>query len=376
MPAFALPAANRVNCVRSAPSCAPKRPSRVAVQAVKAEAGTPVKIGINGFGRIGRLCLRNALHRKDIEVVAMNDPFIDAEYAAYMFKYDSTHRMWPGTVEVKDGSLVIDGHTIKGSASMDPKQIPWKDAGVDYVIDSTGVFTDAEKASGHIEAGAKRVIVSAPTKDNSPMFVMGANETTYDPSKDFVVSNASCTTNCLAPMAKVLNDKFGIQGGLMTTVHAATATQKPVDGPSKKDWRGGRAVNGNIIPSSTGAAKAVGVVLPTLKGKLTGMAFRVPTNNVSVVDLTVQLEKATSYEEIMAALKSASENEMKGILGFTEDEVVSSDFNSCTLSSIVDAKAGIMLTPNFAKLVSWYDNEYGYSNRCLDLAAYMYSKEK
>jgi len=333
-----------------------------------------IKVGINGFGRIGRLVLRSTLGRKDVEVVAINDPFIDNEYMAYMFKYDSVHRVWPGKVENTSDGLVIDGKKIKGFAMSDPATIPWKEAGVDYVIDSTGVFTDIAKASAHMKGGAKRVVITAPSND-APMYVMGVNEDKYDPSKDFIVSNASCTTNCLAPLAKVVHQKFGIKEGLMTTVHATTATQKTVDGPSKKDWRGGRAVNGNIIPSSTGAAKAVGKVLPELKGKLTGMAFRVPTNDVSVVDLTITLEKATTYEEIMAALKHASENEMKGVLGYTEDAVVSSDFTTDIRSSIVDAKAGIMLSPTFVKLVSWYDNEWGYSNRVVDLVAHMAKKE-
>jgi len=333
-----------------------------------------IRVGINGFGRIGRLVLRSTLSRKDVEVVAINDPFIDNDYMAYMFKYDSVHKIWPGQVEAAGDGITIDGHKIKGFAMSDPTTIPWKDCGVDYVIESTGVFTDIAKASAHIKAGAKRVVITAPSAD-APMYVMGVNENKYDPSKDTVVSNASCTTNCLAPLAKVVHQKFGIKEGLMTTVHATTATQKTVDGPSKKDWRGGRAVNQNIIPSSTGAAKAVGKVLPELKGKLTGMAFRVPTNDVSVVDLTVTLEKPATYDEIMAALKSASENEMKGILGYTEDAVVSTDFTTDARSSIVDAKAGIQLSPTFVKLVSWYDNEWGYSNRVVDLVAYMANKE-
>jgi len=333
-----------------------------------------IRVGINGFGRIGRLVLRSTLSRKDVEVVAINDPFIDNDYMAYMFKYDSVHKVWPGKVEASSDGITIDGHKIKGFAISDPATIPWKDSGVDYVIESTGVFTDIAKASAHIKAGAKRVVITAPSAD-APMYVMGVNENKYDPSKDTVVSNASCTTNCLAPLAKVVHSKFGIKEGLMTTVHATTATQKTVDGPSKKDWRGGRAVNQNIIPSSTGAAKAVGKVMPELKGKLTGMAFRVPTNDVSVVDLTVTLEKPATYEEIMDALKSASENEMKGILGYTEDAVVSTDFTTDARSSIVDAKAGIQLSPTFVKLVSWYDNEWGYSNRVVDLVAYMANKE-
>lgn len=341
---------------------------------VEVRAQKKVRIGINGFGRIGRLVLRSTLARKDVEVVGINDPFIDHEYMAYMFKYDTVHGPWQGVVKSEGEGLDIDGHKIKGFALSDPTQIPWGALDVDYVVESTGVFTDIAKASAHIKGGAKRVIISAPSAD-APMFVMGVNEDKYDPSKDFVVSNASCTTNCLAPLAKVIHDKFGIKEGLMTTVHATTATQKTVDGPSKKDWRGGRAVNQNIIPSSTGAAKAVAKVIPALKGKLTGMAFRVPTNDVSVVDLTVQLEKPATYEELMAALKSASENEMKGVLGYTEEDVVSSDFITDSHSSIVDAKAGIQLSPTFVKLVSWYDNEWGYSNRIVDLAAYMASKE-
>lgn len=356
--------------------CSPTRPaklSRSAAMRIRAEADK-LRVGINGFGRIGRLVLRNALMRKDIEVVAVNDPFISQEYMAYMFKYDSTHKTWPGAVEAKGSGLIIDGHVIKSSSASEPAQIPWRDTGVDYVVESTGVFTDVAHAKAHIAAGAKRVIISAPSADAN-MFVMGVNEDKYNPRTDFIVSNASCTTNCLAPLAKVVHAKFGIAGGLMTTVHATTATQKTVDGPSRKDWRGGRAINGNIIPSSTGAAKAVGKVLPELSGKLTGMAFRVPVNNVSVVDLTVQLEKATTYEAIMAALKDASEGELKGIMGFTEDDVVSSDFNTDPRSSIIDSKAGIMLNPTFVKLISFYDNEWGYSNRVLDLAAYMHKHE-
>lgn len=350
----------------------PAKRGRVLVAAVRADA--KVRIGINGFGRIGRLVLRSTLTRKDVEVVAINDPFIDHDYMAYMFKYDSVHKVWPGKVEASSDGITIDGHKIMGYSASDPATIPWKDAGVDYVVESTGVFTDIAKASAHLKGGAKRVVITAPSPD-APMYVMGVNHEKYDPAKDTIVSNASCTTNCLAPLAKVVNEKFGLKEGLMTTVHATTATQKTVDGPSKKDWRGGRAVNSNIIPSSTGAAKAVGKVLPELKGKLTGMAFRVPTNDVSVVDLTCVLEKATTYEDIMAALKSASENEMKGFLGYTEDAVVSADFITDPRSSIVDAKAGIMLSPTFVKLVSWYDNEWGYSNRVVDLCAHMAAKE-
>jgi glyceraldehyde 3-phosphate dehydrogenase len=307
--------------------------------------------------------------------VAFNDPFIDAEYAAYMFKYDSVHGRFHGDVEGNKDSLSVDGIDIKTFAKMDPTQIPWGEVGADYVVESTGVFTTIEKASAHITGGAKKVIISAPSAD-APMFVMGVNEDKYDPATMHVVSNASCTTNCLAPLAKVIHEKFGIAEALMTTVHATTATQKTVDGPSKKDWRGGRGAGGNIIPSSTGAAKAVGKVIPSLNGKLTGMAFRVPTQDVSVVDLTAKLEKPTSYEEIMAALKAASEGPMKGVLGYTEDDVVSTDFISDSHSSIVDAKAGIMLNPQFVKLVSWYDNEWGYSNRVVDLCQHLAKKAK
>uniref|UniRef100_A0A7S0UZL8 Glyceraldehyde-3-phosphate dehydrogenase n=1 Tax=Polytomella parva TaxID=51329 RepID=A0A7S0UZL8_9CHLO len=341
---------------------------------VKACAGGKVKIGINGFGRIGRLVCRIAEERPDVEVVAINDPFIDGEYMAYMFKYDTVHGRFKGTVEgKKDGSFFINGRKISTFSEKDPNNIKWGSAGADIVVESTGVFTTLDTAKFHFTGGAKKVVISAPSND-APMFVMGVNNEKYDAAKDHIISNASCTTNCLAPLAKVINEKFGIKQGLMTTVHASTATQKTVDGPSKKDWRGGRAVNANIIPSSTGAAKAVGKVLPVLKGKLTGMAFRVPTNDVSVVDLTVLLEKQASYEEIMAALKSASENELKGILGFTDEQVVSSDFTTCSYSSIVDSRAGIQLSPDFVKLVSWYDNEWGYSNRVVDLITYIAKK--
>jgi glyceraldehyde 3-phosphate dehydrogenase len=333
-----------------------------------------VKVGINGFGRIGRLVLRAALESGDVDVVAVNDPFIDGEYMAYMFKYDSVHGRFPGEVHGDKEGLWIDGKLIKSYQSMDAGAIPWGEVGADYVCESTGVFTDTEKASAHLKGGAKKVIISAPSKD-APMFVMGVNEDQYDPKKHTVVSNASCTTNCLAPLAKVVHQNFGIEEALMTTVHATTATQKTVDGPSKKDWRGGRGAAANIIPSSTGAAKAVGKVLPELNGKLTGMAFRVPTSDVSVVDLTARLKKGADYQEIMNALKSASQNEMKGILGFTEDDVVSSDFQHDPRSSIVDAKAGIQLSPNFVKLVSWYDNEWGYSNRIVDLIHHMAAQE-
>ncbi|GMH39458.1 hypothetical protein BSKO_07356 [Bryopsis sp. KO-2023] len=334
------------------------------------ETGQKVKVGINGFGRIGRLVMRALLKRDDMEVVAVNDPFIPADYMAYMLKYDSVHGRWNGKVESTSDGLVIDGTAVKTFGCMEPSEIPWGESGVDFVVESTGVFTTIDSASRHLDAGAKKVVISAPSAD-APMFVMGVNDEKYDHTTMHIVSNASCTTNCLAPLAKVVHEKFGIKEGLMTTVHATTATQKTVDGPSKKDWRGGRGASGNIIPSSTGAAKAVGKVLPDLNGKLTGMAFRVPTADVSVVDLTVQLEKATTYEEIMAVLKEASENDMAGVLGYTEDAVVSTDFTGDNNSSIVDAKAGIMLSPTFVKLVSWYDNEWGYSNRVVDLMAHM-----
>lgn len=328
-----------------------------------------IKVGINGFGRIGRLVFRAAQERNDIEVVAVNDPFLDLDYLVYMLKYDTVHGRFNGTAENKDGKLFVNGKEVKFFAAMNPEEIAWGAAGADYIVESTGVFTTTDKASAHIKGGAKKVIISAPSAD-APMFVCGVNLEAY--SKDMtVVSNASCTTNCLAPLAKVINDKFGIIEGLMTTVHAATNTQKTVDAPSKKDWRGGRSILGNIIPSSTGAAKAVGKVIPALNGKLTGMAFRVPTADVSVVDLTVRLEKSATYDEIKAAVKAASENEMKGILGYTEDSVVSTDFISDARTSIFDAGAGIALNGNFVKLVSWYDNEWGYSNKCLDLIAYM-----
>lgn len=324
-----------------------------------------ITIGINGFGRIGRLVLRIALQRSDIKVVAVNDPFIAPEYAAYMFKYDSTHGRFKGEVASKDDALVIDGQSIKVFGEKDPASIPWGKAGVDYVIESTGVFTTTEGAQKHIDGGAKKVIITAPSSD-APMFVVGVNEQKYTPDLK-IVSNASCTTNCLAPLAKVINDKFGIEEGLMTTVHSITATQKTVDGPSHKDWRGGRTASGNIIPSSTGAAKAVGKVIPELNGKLTGMSLRVPTVDVSVVDLTVRLKKSATYEEISEAIKAASNGELKGILGYTEDAVVSTDFLGSEYSSIFDQKAGILLSPTFVKLISWYDNEFGYSTRVVDL---------
>ncbi len=329
-----------------------------------------VKVGINGFGRIGRLVFRASLQRDDIDVVGINDPFLDPEYMAYLFKYDSVHYRSKATVEVKGDTLVIDGKEIAVCAEKNPADIPWGAVGAEYVVESTGVFLTKEKAQGHIDGGAKRVVMSAPSKDDTPMFVMGVNHDDYTADMSFV-SNASCTTNCLAPVAKVLNDNFGIVEGLMTTVHAMTATQKVADGPSGKDWRGGRAASANIIPSSTGAAKAVGKVIPELNGKLTGMAFRVPTTDVSVVDLTCRLDKGASYEAIKAAMKAASEGEMKGVLGYTEDQVVSTDFIGETCTSVFDAGAGISLTDNFVKVVSWYDNEWGYSSKVLDLIAHM-----
>ena len=330
-----------------------------------------VKIGINGFGRIGRLVFRASLNKEGAQVVAINDPFIDLDYMVYMLKYDSAHGRFDGQVEVKGDKLVVNGNEITVFNCMDPKDIPWATAGAEYVVESTGVFTTTEKASAHFNGGAKKVVISAPSAD-APMFVMGVNNDKY--TKDLkVVSNASCTTNCLAPLAKVINDKFGIVEGLMTTVHSTTATQKTVDGPSKKDWRGGRAASANIIPSSTGAAKAVGKVIPELNGKLTGMSFRVPTIDVSVVDLTCRLEKPATYEEIKAAVKEAANGELKGILGYTEDDVVSTDFIHEDCTSVFDAKAGIALNDNFVKLVSWYDNEWGYSNKCLDLVSHMAS---
>ncbi len=328
-----------------------------------------IKVGINGFGRIGRLVFRAAQERNDIQVVAVNDPFLDLDYLIYMLKYDTVHGRFNGTAENKDGKLVINGEEVAFFAEKDPANIAWGSAGAEYIVESTGVFTTIDKAKAHLAGGAKKVVISAPSAD-APMFVCGVNLEAYQNDMD-IVSNASCTTNCLAPLAKVINDNFGIAEGLMTTVHAATNTQKTVDAPSAKDWRGGRSVLGNIIPSSTGAAKAVGKVIPSLNGKLTGMAFRVPTVDVSVVDLTVRLEKAATYEEIKAAVKKASENEMKGILGYTEDAVVSTDFITDPRTSIFDAGAGIALNGNFVKLVSWYDNEWGYSSKTLDLIAYM-----
>ncbi|MFG0289837.1 MULTISPECIES: type I glyceraldehyde-3-phosphate dehydrogenase [Rhodopirellula] len=325
-----------------------------------------IKVGINGFGRIGRMVFRASVTRDDIDVVAIND-LLDVDYLAYMLKYDSVHGRFEGDVEVKDGNLVVNGKPVRITAETDPSKLAWGDVGADVVVESTGIFLTAEKAQGHVDAGAKKVVMSAPSKDDTPMFVMGVNDSSYN--GETFVSNASCTTNCLAPIAKVLNDKFGIKRGLMTTVHAATATQKTVDGPSMKDWRGGRGILENIIPSSTGAAKAVGKVIPELNGKLTGMAFRVPTSDVSVVDLTVELDKSATYEEICAAMKAESEGAMKGVLGYTEDNVVSTDFRDESRTSVFDANAGIQLDGTFVKVVSWYDNEWGYSCKVLDLVA-------
>jgi len=324
-----------------------------------------MKIGINGFGRIGRLAFRAAVERPEIEVVGIND-LVEPDYMAYMLKYDSTHGKFNGTVTVEGGNLVVNGKTIRVTAEKDPANLKWGDVGAEVIIESTGLFLTQETAQKHIDAGAKKVVMSAPAKDDTPTFVMGVNHKQLK-ADQHIVSNASCTTNCLAPIAKVLNDKFGIEEGLMSTIHAVTATQKTVDGPSAKDWRGGRGAYQNIIPSSTGAAKAVGLVLPELKGKLTGMSFRVPVADVSVVDLTVRLKTATSYEAVKAAMKEASEGELKGILGYTEDEVVSEDFRGDARTSIFDAKAGIALNDNFVKVVSWYDNEWGYSNKLIDL---------
>ena len=327
-----------------------------------------IKIGINGFGRIGRLVFRAAMAKDNVEIVGIND-LISVDYMAYMLRYDTMHGQFNGSIEVKDGALVVNGHAIRVTAEKDPANLKWNEVGAEYVVESTGLFLTKEKAEAHIKAGAKRVVMSAPSKDDTPMFVMGVNNKTY--AGQAIVSNASCTTNCLAPIAKVLNDKFGMVEGLMTTVHSTTATQKTVDGPSMKDWRGGRAASGNIIPSSTGAAKAVGKVIPALNGKLTGMSLRVPTLDVSVVDLTCTLAKDVTYDEICAAMKEASEGELKGILGYTEDAVVSSDFLGDARTSIFDAKAGIQLSPRFVKVVSWYDNEWGYSNKVLELIEYM-----
>ncbi len=334
-----------------------------------------IKVGINGFGRIGRLVLRVASKRDDVEVVAVNDPFISADYAEYLLKYDTVHGHFDGEVSHEDNALIVNGKRIVFYAEKDPTMIPWAETGAEYIAEATGKFTSKEDAEMHLKAGAKKVVITAPGKNGVPMFVMGVNNKSYN--KDMtVVSNASCTTNCLAPLAKVVNDEFGIVEGLMTTVHSTTATQLTVDGPSKKDWRGGRAASANIIPSSTGAAKAVGEVIPVLKGKLTGMSFRVPTVDVSVVDLTCRLAKPTTYEEIKAAIKKHSETDMKGILGYTEDLVVSSDFIGDARTSIFDAVGGIMLSDTFVKLIAWYDNEWGYSNKVVDLIAYMASVDR
>lgn len=327
-----------------------------------------IKIGINGFGRIGRFVFRAACERDDIEVVGIND-LLDADYMAYMLKYDSTHGQFKGEIEVKDGQLIVNGKTIRVSAERDPANLAWDKIGAQVIVEATGLFLTDETARKHLQAGASKVVLSAPSKDDTPMFVMGVNHDSY--AGQSIISNASCTTNCLAPLAKVLNDNFGIVDGLMTTVHATTATQKTVDGPSAKDWRGGRGASQNIIPSSTGAAKAVGKVIPELNGKLTGMAFRVPTSDVSVVDLTVNLAKPATYAEICAVMKAASQGELKGIMGYTEDAVVSQDFIGDTRTSIFDATAGIALTDTFVKVVSWYDNEIGYSNKVLDLVAHI-----
>ena len=326
-----------------------------------------IKVGINGFGRIGRLVFRAAQKRDDIVVVGIND-LIDVEYMAYMLKYDTMHGKFDGTVEVKDGNLVVNGNAIRVTAEKDPANLKWDEVGAEYIVESTGLFLTKEKAEAHIKAGAKKVIMSAPSKDDTPMFVFGVNQDKYN--GEAIISNASCTTNCLAPITKVLNDKFGVVNGLMTTVHSTTATQKTVDGPSAKDWRGGRAASGNIIPSSTGAAKAVGKVIPELNGKLTGISMRVPTLDVSVVDLTVNLAKPATKADICAAMKEAAEGELKGILGYTEDAVVSSDFLGDARTSIFDANAGVYLTDTFVKVISWYDNEWGYSNKLLDMLAY------
>ncbi|CRL45352.1 Glyceraldehyde-3-phosphate dehydrogenase A [Sodalis glossinidius str. 'morsitans'] len=330
-----------------------------------------IKVGINGFGRIGRIVFRAAQERNDIEIVAIND-LLDADYMAYMLKYDSTHGRFNGTVAVENGHLVVNGKTIRCTAEKDPANLKWGDVGVDVVAEATGIFLTDETARKHITASAKKVVLTGPSKDNTPMFVMGVNHKAYD-GQD-IISNASCTTNCLAPLAKVINDNFGIVEALMTTVHATTATQKTVDGPSHKDWRGGRGASQNIIPSSTGAAKAVGKVIPELNGKLTGMSFRVPTPNVSVVDLTARLEKQASYEDICAAIKKAAEGELKGVMGYTDEDVVSTDFNGEKLTSVFDAKAGIALNDKFVKLVAWYDNETGYSNKVLDLISHIANK--
>ncbi|KAJ2855602.1 hypothetical protein GGI22_004079 [Coemansia erecta] len=333
-----------------------------------------IKIGINGFGRIGRLVLRASLEQPEIEVVAINDPFMEVDYMSYLLRYDSTHGRSKADVHVKDGKLIVNNQTISVHAERNPEQIPWGASGAVYVVESTGVFTTKEKAALHLKGGAKRVIISAPSSD-APMFVCGVNLEKYNPSSDTVISNASCTTNCLAPLAKVLNDEFGIIEGLMTTCHAITATQKTVDSPSGRDWRAGRGAGQNIIPASTGAAKAVGKVIPDLAGKLTGMSLRVPVPDVSIVDLTVRLEKGASYDKIIAAIKKHADSDLKGILGYSDEEIVSQDFCGDTRSSIVDINAGIALNDNFVKILSWYDNEIGYSNRVLDLIKYISAKE-
>lgn len=334
---------------------------------------TMTKIGINGFGRIGRLVFRACMERDNVQVLGINDPFIDVEYMKYMLTYDTVHGKFNGTVEVGEDYLVVNGKKIKVFANMNPEEIDWKSCGAEYIVESTGVFTTVDKAKAHFKGGAKKVIISAPSAD-APMFVMGVNNHKYTKEMD-IVSNASCTTNCLAPLAKVINDNFGIEEGLMTTVHSTTATQKTVDGPSKKDWRGGRGAAFNIIPSSTGAAKAVGKVIPELDGKLTGMAFRVPTADVSVVDLTCRLKKSASYDDIKAAVKKASENELKGIIGYCDEPLVSSDFIHDSRTSIFDSLAGIALSDTFVKLIAWYDNEWGYSNKVVDLAVHMYNTD-
>ena len=334
-----------------------------------------IKIGINGFGRIGRLVLRAGINNPDYEFVGINDPFMTPDYVAYMLKYDTVHGRFDGDVSYDDSSITVNGKKIAFFAEKDPKDIAWGKVGAEYIADATGIFYTKEQAQAHLDGGAKKVVFTGPSKDDTPMFVCGVNLDKYNKDMKFV-SNASCTTNCLAPLAKVINDKYGIADGLMTTVHSATNTQMVVDAPSRKDWRGGRAASGNIIPSSTGAAKAVGVVIPELNGKLTGMAFRVPTLNVSVVDLTVNLKTAASYKEICAEIKRASENELKGILGYTDEDLVSSDFIGCPLTSIFDSKAGIALTDTFVKLVSWYDNEWGYSSKILELIKHMNKVDK
>lgn len=334
-----------------------------------------IKVGINGFGRIGRLVFRAGISRSDIEFVGINDPFMTPDYMAYMLRYDTMHGQFDGTIEYTDDAIIVNGKTVKFFACMDPKDIPWGKVGAEYVVESTGMFLTKEKAQAHIDAGAKKVVMSAPSKDDTPMFVMGVNHETYDSSMNFV-SNASCTTNCLAPMTKVINDTFGIEQALMSTIHAATAKQKAVDARAGRDWRTGRSVLGNIIPSTTGAAKAVGVVIPELKGKMTGMSFRVPTNDVSVVDLTARLKQPASYHDVCVAMENAAQNSMKGIITCTNDQVVSSDLTGFSETCIFDETAGIMLDNNFVKLIAWYDNEWGYTNKILDLMAYMHTADQ